>query len=71
MGVGFWVSGAAGWDAGVGRFGFFSFGQLGGGRGGVPARGNGVVVGGGESAEKEAGEIAEDRGEMASEARRI
>jgi hypothetical protein len=29
---------------------------------GVPARGNGVVVGGGESAEKEAGEIAEDGG---------
>jgi hypothetical protein len=53
------------WCGGLGRgsgpgFGFFSFGQLGGH--GSAGQGNGVVVDGGESAEKEAGEIAEDGG---------
>ena len=42
-------------------FGFIAFGQLGGGHK-SPGQGKGVVVDGGEGAEKETGEVAEDGG---------
>jgi hypothetical protein len=41
--------------------GFIAFGQLGGGHE-SPGQGKGVVVDGGEGAEKETGEVAEDGG---------